>query len=335
MIETLSYINYNGVTISLNIKHVLINELKDTQIEKIIEEICEIKNKILKLINDMETNDIYNLRKRVVSNLNTDSITTNIIHNYISYQNKLLEYHYRLDYLKSNCIRNSDYLVDLYNKTCKQLNLVNIEYENLKQIYDQTNNNYLQTEKKQIIKMDALHSELADVIIQRDFLKGINQKNKETIIELEKQLNEIRVTEIERLNIENINYNNQIQFYSYEIQKLLNDRKEITENNTNLQTQFNDLKVDLLKTLGQLDSYKTKTENFKNEKEKLETDILLQNSMYEKKLLEMNNTLLKIQNEKDKLISQVCELIPDYTWNENYGFIHKEYEVINNDNIEI
>jgi hypothetical protein len=333
MTDTLLYINYNGVTISINIKHVLINEYKDTQIEKIIDEICEIKNKILKLINDMETNDIYNLRKRVVSNLNTDSITTNIIHNYISYQNKLLEYHYRLDYLKSNCIQNNDYLVDLYNKTCKQLNLVNIEYENLKQIYDQTNNNYLQTEKKQIIKMDALHSELADVIIQRDFLKGINQKNKETIIELEKQLNEIRVTEIERLNIENINYNNQIQFYSYEIQKLLNDRKEITENNTNLQTQFNDLKVELLKTISQLDSYKTKTENFKNEKEKLETDLLLQNSIYEKKLLEINNTLLKIQNEKDKIICQACELIPDYTWNENYGFIHKEYEVINNDNL--
>ena len=335
-----SNIHLNGIDIIININHELSNEYSDQYTNTIINEISEIKNTIINLLNNVRNNDKYNLRKKTVSNLNIESVKSNIIINYINYQNKLLEYYIKLDNLKSNCIRNNDYLVDWYDNTKKQLNLLNIEHDNLKSIFEKVNNNYLQNENKfnnycaeQKIKVDTLNSELSDVKTQRDFLKGGILKNKEVIYHLDNKLNE-KIKELEMCNIEHINNNHQIQNYGYEIENILNDRKYIIDNNLLLREQFNELKKDFEMTTNKLNIHISKTANLQKEKETLEKYIFKQQLKNSNQLEELNELLQKKQTEQNKIINQACELMPEYIWDDIYGFISKEYEVVNTDNIE-
>jgi len=330
----LEHITYNGISIDINIHHTIVNEFKDEHLNKIIQEINNTKDIIFQFLNDVKTNnDTYNLRKRTVSNI--DITKSNLINSYILYQGKLLEYHMRLDYLKSNCIRNNDYLVELYNDTKKQLNLLNIEHDNLKLKYDKLNNDNVYNENKlksfgieQSVKLDALHSELTDVKTQRDFLKGLIKKNKHIIFDLEQQLNE-KINELEKLNIENNKNNHQIQNYAYEIEKILNDRKYIIDNNVTLREEFNKLKTDLQKTINQSEINRLKFDKLQMENKNLEKYISNRNSEHDKNICEINLLLQNKQNEKIKIIDQLNDLLPNYTWDEKYGFISKEYDIIN------
>ena len=42
----------------------------------------------------------------------------------------------------------------------------------------------------------------------------------------------------------------------------------------------------------------------------------------------MKQLLQNKQNEKIKIIEQLNEILPNYTWNDNYGFISNEYDII-------
>lgn len=335
MTNTTELINYNKIMNDINIDFKIENEYNDQTLTIIIDQINDIKNTILKFINDIKiNNDNYNLRKRTVSNLNNNCAKSNLINSYILYQDKLLEYYTRLAYLKSNCIKNYDYLVDLYNDTKKQFNLLNIEHNNLKIKYEKLNENYIQKENKlnnlgieQSIKLDALNSELSDVKIQRDFLKGLNQKNKQFIIYYEHQLDN-KISELEELNIENINSHNQIQNYAYEIKKILNDKKYVIDTNEKIVQELNQLKKNFEKTNNQLDEQTSSIEKLQFEKDKLKKYIFKQNLEKDKSLFEMKQLLQNKQNEKIKIIEQLTELLPNYTWDDNYGFISKEYDII-------
>ena len=331
-------INLNGIDICININHQLLNEMDDTNISLLLAEITEIKNTIIKLINNIQSDDKYNLRNRTISTKNIECIKSNIINSYISYQNKLLEYYVRLNYLKSNCIRNNDHLVDWYNKTKKILNVLTIEHDNLKLNYEKANIDFIETQNKlnshcieQSIKVEVLNSELSDVKNQRDFLKGLNCKNKEVINNLDKEL-KFKINELEAVNIEKIKNNHEIHNYSYEIDKILNDRKIIIDKNLTLCEQFNELKNDFEKTISLLNTHKLKTEKMELENDKLEKYIFKQNSEHIKNLCQMNELMQNKQNEKIKILGQLSDLLPNYTWDDKYGFISIEYEVINADN---
>jgi hypothetical protein len=327
---------YRGISIDLNINHSLENDYNDEVLNKFIKQINDIKTTIKKLLNESNmNNETYNLRKRIISQTNTETIKSDIINNYILYQSKLLEYHVRLDYLKTNCIKNNDYLLDWYNETKNKLNLVVIEYDKLKVMHETINKNYLQNENKltnsyieQTQKLDLLNKELCDIKIQRDFLKGINLKNKQIIMDLEKEINEKKDL-LDKLNIENNKNYHQVQNYSYEIEKVLNDRKYIIDNNISLREEFNILRDDLDKTIIQLEKHKSKTENLKLEKEKLEKYIFKQNLEIDKNMHDMKILLENKNNEKNKILKQISEVLPDYIWDDTNGLVHKDYDIIN------
>jgi hypothetical protein len=335
MTNTPELINYNKIMNDINIDFKIENEYNDQTLTIIIQQINDIKKTILKFINDIETkNNTYNLRKKIVSNCNNTCAKSNLINSYILYQDKLLEYYTRLAYLKSNCIKNYDYLVDVYNDTKNQFNLLNIEHNNLKIMYDKLNENYIQKENKlnnlgieQSLKLDALNSELSDVKIQRDFLKGLNQKNKQFIINYEHQLQN-KISELEELNIENINSHNQILNYAYEIEKILNHKKYVIDTNEKLGQELNQLKKNFEKTNNQLNEQTSSIVKLQLEKDKLKKYIFKQNLEKDKNLCEMKQLLQNKQNEKIKIIEQLNEILPNYTWNDNYGFISNEYDII-------
>ena len=48
-----------------------------------------------------------------------------------------------------------------------------------------------------------------------------------------------------------------------------------------------------------------------------------------KNISDMNEIIKKRENEKNEIIIQAIELLPLYVWDEKYGFMSKEYYVIN------
>jgi len=322
-------INFFENEIKIIIQDDLSNEFNDEKLNIILNEIYSLKNSIIILLNDIHEEHQYMSRQKTIKNNNKKS---NILNLYILYQNKIIEYYTWLNNLKTNCIKNYDYLVEWYDNTKKELNKVTSEYNKLKSEYDKYREEYLMNKNKrnshsieQSIKVEVLNSELSDVRTQMKFLKGINIKNKETIINLQKQLNE-KINEYDLLNIENIN-NNKIANSEYQLDKVLHDRKYIIENNLALCDSYDNLKTNLEKTLNQLDCFeKKKYSKIQNEKENLEK---LVNKLH----IDINEQ----NNSKDKLINkillQASELLPSYIWDDKYGFISKEYEVINKEKI--
>ena len=57
--------------------------------------------------------------------------------------------------------------------------------------------------------------------------------------------------------------------------------------------------------------------------------------MLKKKLFYMNELLEKKEHLVTKILSQAYDLLPDYRWDEKYGFISKEYEVVNNNDNDL
>ena len=318
----------NGVSIDINFNHKLTNEYKDEQITSIMCEINIIKDTLSKLLIDFQSenksNDKYRLRSR--NNLGSilENLKSNVINNYIAYQSKMLDYHTRLDCIKSNCIRNDEYLIDWYKETKNELNLLNKEHHALKVDFAKANTNNILNENKlnshsieQSIKVAVLTEELADVKIQRDFLKGIVNKNKEIINELEMK------------NLDNINNNHKMDNYEYEIQKVLDEHRYNVANNVLLQGEFNELENKWKETVKLFEFQKSKTANLYTEIDKLQKYIYKQN---QDNILEINDIIKKMENDKNKVITQAIELLPEHNWDENYGFISKEYEVINDIN---
>ena len=318
----------NGVSIDINFNHKLTNEYKDEQITSIMCEINIIKDTLSKLLIDFQSenksNDKYRLRSR--NNLGSilENLKSNVINNYIAYQSKMLDYHTRLDCIKSNCIRNDEYLIDWYKETKNELNLLNKEHHTLKVDFAKANTNNILNENKlnshsieQSIKVAVLTEELADVKIQRDFLKGIVIKNKEIINELEMK------------NLDNINNNHKMDNYEYEIQKVLDEHRYNIANNVLLQGEFNELENKWKETVKLFEFQKSKTANLYTEIDKLQKYIYKQN---QDNILEINDIIKKMENDKNKVITQAIELLPEHNWDENYGFISKEYEVINDIN---
>jgi len=335
---TLPNLILNGVSIDINVNHKLTNEYKDEHINTIISQINSIKDTISHLLDDVESEnkseDKYRLRNRTVASSTMASVKSNIINNYITYQSKMLEYFTRLDYLKSNCIRNMDYFIDWYDDTKKQLNLLQTEHHQLKVDFAKANTNHIHNENKlnshcieQSIKVTALIQELSDVKTQRDFLKGITIKNKETIIELELK-NQESSKELEMKNLDTIHNKHEIDNYEYEIQKILDERKYIIANNVLLRGEFNLLENKWKETTNNLEIEKSKTENLHSEIDKLQKYIYKQNQENIKNITEMNQIIQHMENDKNKIIAQAIELAPDHNWDERYGFISKEYEVI-------
>jgi hypothetical protein len=339
--STNTNIKLNDIDINININHELTNEYNDEKISNILKDISEIKVIIINLLNNIPKCIKYDLRKKNVINYNLDNIKSNIINNYTLYQNKLLDYYSQLDIHKTKCIQNNDYVIDCYNKTKKELNSLIIKHDTLQLNYDQIIKANYDNEKKlnsycveQHIKVNALVNEVSDVTNQRNFLKGIIKKNKEVIINLEKQLNE-KIKEYEQLNIDNINNNHIIQNYAYEFDKILNNRKNIIDNNLIIQEQFDQIKLNFENTINKLEINKTKIENVISEKAKLEKYLSIQILEQEKKLYHMNELLQKKEHLITTILNQAHELLPEYLWHEKYGFISKEYDVINEDNKDL
>jgi hypothetical protein len=319
----------NGFSIDINFNHKLTNEYNDEQITTIMCEINIIKDTISKLLIDIQSenksdDNKYRLRSRNILGSVVENLKSNVINNYIRYQSKMLDYHTRLDCIKSNCIRNDEYLIDCYTQTKNELNLLNKEHHTLKVDYAKSNTHHILNENKlnshsieQSIKVAVLTEELADVKIQRDFLKGVVNKNKEIINELEIK------------NLDNINNKHKMDNYEYEIQKVLDKHRYNIANNVLLQGEFNELENKWKETVKLFEFQKSKTANLHTEIDKLQKYIYKQN---QDNILEMNDIIKKMENDKNKVITQAIELLPEHNWDNNYGFISKEYEVINDIN---
>ena len=335
-------LNFNGLSIDINMYHKLTNEYNDEQIKIIMYEIDIIKDTISKLLiniqSENKSDDKYRLRNRNVMCSIIETKKTDIINNYITYQSKMLDYYNRLDILKSNCIQNTEYFIEYYKDTKNQLDTLNLEYDKLTIDSAKINTYHIENENKlnshcieQSIKVSALISELSDVKTQRDFLKGIVNKGKESINELEIKNKQI-VSELEMNNLNNINNKHKMDNYEYEIQKILDDRKYIIANNTLLRDEFNELHKKLKETLTNLEIHKLKTENVNKQIDKLQNYLSEQEEINIKNMSDMSHMteiIKKRENDKNNVIIQALELLPLYNWDEKYGFISKEYDVIN------
>jgi len=337
--EIIPTLSFNGLLIDINIYHKLTNEYNDAQITTIMDEIDIVKDTISNLLIDIQSDNNsdnkYQLRNRTIMYSALETKKTDIIKNYLTYQSKMLEYYSRLDFLKSNCIHNTEYFIDYYNDTKKQLDTLNLEYDKLTIDSAKINTYHIENENKlnshcieQSIKVAALISELSDVKTQRDFLKGIVNKSKETINELEIKNKQIG-NELDMNNLYNINNNHKMDNYEYEIQKILDDRKYIIANNTLLRGEFNELQKKLKETVNNLEIHKLKTENVNNQIDKLQNYINTQKQDNITNISDMTEIIKKKENDKKEIIIQALELLPSYNWDEKYGFISKEYDVIN------
>jgi hypothetical protein len=330
---------FNGLSININIYHKLTNEYNDAQITSIMYEIDIIKDTLSKLLIDIKSenksDDKYRLRSRNILDSIVENLKSNVINNYLTYQSKMLEYYNRLDILKSNCIHNTEYFIDYYKDTKKQLDTLNLQYDKLTIDSAKVNTYHIENENKlnsycieQSIKVAALIEELSDVKTQRDFLKGIVNKSKETINELEINIKQIN-KELEMNNLNNINNKHKMDNYEYEIQKILDDRKYIIANNTSLRGEFNELQKKLKETVNNLEIHKLKTENVNNQIDKLQNYINTQKQDNITNISDITEIIKKKENDKKEIIIQALELLPLYNWDEKYGFISKEYDVIN------
>jgi hypothetical protein len=340
--EIIPNLFFNGLSIDIDIYHKLVNEYNDEQIKIIMYKIDIIKDTISKLLiniqSENKSDDKYRLRNRNVMCSIIETKKTDIINNYITYQSKMLDYYNRLDILKSNCIQNTEYFIEYYKDTKNQLDTLNLEYDKLTIDSAKINTYHIENENKlnshcieQSIKVSALISELSDVKTQRDFLKGIVNKGKESINELEIKNKQI-VSELEMNNLNNINNKNKMDNYEYEIQKILDDRKYIIANNTLLRGEFNELQKKLKETLTNLEFHKLKTENVNKQIDKLQNYLSEQEEINIKNMSDisdMTEIIKKKENDKKEIIIQALELLPSYNWDEKYGFISKEYDVIN------
>lgn len=331
MTSSITNIKFYEQDIKIEIQDDLDKDFNDEKLKIILYDITTLKNYILILLNDLHDDQLYMSRQKTAINNN---IKTNILNYYVLYQNKIIEYYRRLDILKTTNIKNYDYLLDWYNNTKKELNNLNIEYDKLKYDFDKYKKEYSMNDSKinshcieQSIKVEALNSELADVRNQRDFLKGLNNKNKEIINNLQKQLNE-KIKDYELLNIENINNNDKIDNHLYEFEKVLNDRKYIIDNNVLLREQFNTLKTNYDNIVKLTETNENIILQITSDKEKLEDSIIKNEENYSKQIQELNNLIHTKDSLLNKILSQVSELIPSYTWNDKYGFVSKEYEII-------
>ena len=330
---------FNGLSININIYHKLTNEYNDAQITSIMYEIDIIKDTLSKLLIDIKSenksDDKYRLRSRNILDSIVENLKSNVINNYLTYQSKMLEYYTRLDILKSNCIHNTEYFIDYYKDTKKQLDTLNLQYDKLTIDSAKVNTYHIESENKlnsycieQSIKVAALIEELSDVKTQRDFLKGIVNKSKETINELEINIKQIN-KELEMNNLNNINNKHKMDNYEYEITKILDDRKYIIANNTSLRGEFNELQKKLKETVNNLEIHKLKTENVNNQIDKLQNYINTQKQDNITNISDITEIIKKKENDKKEIIIQALELLPLYNWDEKYGFISKEYDVIN------
>ena len=337
--EIISNLSFNGLSIDINIYHKLTNEYNDAQITSIMYEIDIIKDTLSKLLihikSENKSEDKYRLRSRNIVSLTVENLKSNIITNYLTYQSKMLEYYNRLDILKSNCIHNTEYFIDYYKDTKKQLDTLNLQYDKLTIDSAKVNTYHIENENKlnsycieQSIKVAALIEELSDVKTQRDFLKGIVNKSKDTINELEINIKQIN-KELEMNNLNNINNKHKMDNYEYEITKILDDRKYIIANNTLLRGEFNELQKKLNETLNNLENHKSKTELVNKQLNELQNYNNKQKQNNIKNISDMNEIIKKRENEKNEIIIQAIELLPLYVWDEKYGFMSKEYYVIN------
>lgn len=209
------------------------NEYNDDIVSKLIVDINHMRNKLITLLENRIINDTYSLRNRkIIKGYNTNTIIE-IMETFHQYYSKNMEYYRRVEYLKSNCIRNIDHFMNHYNTLNNEINKLKevndkLVSENSKlvneinKIRDKQNSHAI----TQSMKVAALSDELSDVKIQRDFLKGLVNKNKDTFKELE------------YIQLENIKLKNEIDYYEYRIQHFL-DEKYIINN------KFNELKQEL------------------------------------------------------------------------------------------
>jgi hypothetical protein len=268
------------------------NEYNDDIVSNLIIDINHMRNKLITLLENRVINDTYSLRNRkIIKGYNTNTILE-IMETFHQYYSKNIEYHRRVEYLKSNCIRNIDYFMNHYNTLNNEIiklkevngNLV-LENDKLTNEINKIRNRQNSHSITQSIKVAALSDELSDVKTQRDFLKGLVNKNKDTFRELE------------YIQLENIKLKNEIDYYEYRIQHFL-DEKYIINN------KFNELKQEL-------DFYKKNQLN-------IEDDLVFS----------LKNNINTLEEINIKIINDARTLIPDYIWDNKYGFIKKDYDII-------
>ena len=222
---------YNNIHACL--EHELKNEYNDSIVSNLIIDINNIKNKLTILLDSDLIREHFALRSKDIIKGYDTNVMFDIIETFNLYNLTIIEYYKRIEYLKSNCIHNMDYFIDYYNKLNDEVIKLrevdnNLVSENVKLVIELNSIKDKQTSHSitQSMKVEALGSELADVKTQRDFLKGLIHKNKETFKELE------------NIRLENIKLKNEIDYYEYKIQHFLDEKYLINNNYTEIKKEL-------------------------------------------------------------------------------------------------
>jgi hypothetical protein len=316
------------------------NIYNDNIISDIIQNINEINNSVNKVknqINELELD--YQLR---ANKKNVEVLKRELIYYNQQYQYLKEDYYKRLIILKSNCIKNTDMFLTMYNKTTDDLELLRRDFfiveNNYNQKCDEYNNLNVTNKKlndelkngnnyniEQSIKVNALEIEIKE---KNETIK--NLKN-----EINKKPNDIIAiqhleTKIFSLNFDNKNYLNKInnlesqinsfsedtKNYKIKIDNLENkiklyegEKKYLISNNNISSKTINELESKINSFSEDTKNYKIKIDNLENKIKFYEDEEKHFSSSNEISKVKINQLELKVfnlerSNEKLKMYSQ-------------------------------
>ena len=303
------------------------NEYNDTIISEIIEHINEANNNIINIksqINNLELD--YQLR---ANKKNTELLKRDLIYWNTQYHYLMEDYYKRLIYLKSNCIKNTDMFLGMYEDNKNELELMKnaltimeskyndkcYDYANLLKSNKNLNQDIKNTENystEQSIKISCLEIELKD---KNDIISN-NKKLEEHNIHLRNLINnlEFKIQDY-RMNIDNLE--NKIKFYKGE-------EKYLVENNNNSNNKINELKMQVANLEKDSDKLKMYSQNCICLSSDNEESIL------KKEMNELRERLSIETANKIKIINDVQILLNSkYTWNNDKQiFEENDYEIL-------
>jgi hypothetical protein len=325
------------------------NEYNDTIISEIIQHINEANNNIINIksqINNLELD--YQLR---ANKKNTELLKRDLIYWNTQYHYFMEDYYKRLIYLKSNCIKNTDMFLGMYEDNKNELELMKnalsiMESKYNDKCYDyanllKSNKNLIQDIKnaenystEQSIKISCLEIELKDKNdIIKNFKNEMNKKPSDIIaiqhletkifslnFDNKNYLNKINNLEskINCFSEDTTNYKNKIDNLENKIKLYEGEKKYLVSNNNissktinELESKINCFSEDTKNYLNKIDNLENKIKFYEDQ----EKYLVENNNISNNKINELKLQVANLEKESDKLkmYSQNCICLSDIT----------------------